>query len=64
MPFNPNKDLRKKKVYQYTVSGELIAKFDSVADASKYTGMSKTCISRVCRGEREHSGGFKWEYGS
>lgn len=62
VPFNPEKDLRKKQVIQYTLSGKQIAVYESVADASKKTGISKTCISRVCRNEREQSGGYKWSY--
>jgi hypothetical protein len=55
-------DCRKRKVYQYTFHGTLIAEFISVAEASSITGLSKSCISRCCRGERESSGGFIWKY--
>ena len=55
-------DQRKKGVVQYSLNGDLIAEYNSVAEASKETGISKTCISRVCRKERKKSGGFKWEY--
>lgn len=55
-------DSRKKRVFQYTYNGELIAEFISVVQASNITGISKTCISRCCRGERENSGGFFWKY--
>ncbi|TYA74238.1 NUMOD1 domain-containing DNA-binding protein [Seonamhaeicola marinus] len=60
--FNPLKDLRKKVVEQFSLSGNLITVYKSVAEASRETGISKTCISRVCRNEREHSGGFIWRY--
>lgn len=55
-------DRRKKKVIQFTLLGNTIASFDSVVEASLKTGISKTCIARCCRGERQHSGGFRWEY--
>ncbi len=55
-------DQRKKGVVQYNLEGNLIAEYYSVAEASRETGISKTCISRVCRKERKQSGGFKWEY--
>ena len=55
-------DRRKKKVKQFTLLGNTIAVYDSVAEASKSTGISKTCISRCCRGERQHSGSFRWAY--
>ena len=57
-----SQDQRKKGVVQYSLNGDLIAEYNSVAEASKETGISKTCISRVCRKERKKSGGFKWEY--
>jgi hypothetical protein len=61
-PFEPNEDARKKEVLQFNLDGEILNNFNSVADASKQTGLSKTCISRVCRGEREQSGGYIWKY--
>lgn len=61
-PFIPGHDSRKKAVLQYDLKGNFIEKYDSVSEASKNTGISKTCISRCCRGEREQSGGFLWNY--
>lgn len=56
-------DKRLKKVHQFAFpSGILLNTFKSVAEASRVTGVSKTCISRVCRNEREQSGGYKWSY--
>lgn len=61
-PFKPNVDNRKKEVLQFNLNGDLLNRFNSVADASKFSGISKTCISRVCRGERDQSGGYIWKY--
>ena len=61
-PFIPDKDQRKKEVCQFNTDGKLAAKFTSVSEASRNTGISKTCISRCCRGEREQTGGFLWKY--
>jgi group I intron endonuclease len=55
-------DERRKTVIQMDLDGRILQKYKSVAEASKHTGISKTCISRCCRGEREKSGGFKWKY--
>jgi len=63
-PFVPGRDKRLKTVCQFTVDGIFIQKFKSVAEASRITNLSKTCIARVCRGEREKSGGFTWQYGT
>lgn len=61
-PFEPLKDYRKKEVFQYSLDGDLLSKYASISDASRKSGLSKTCISRVCRKEREQTGGFRWEY--
>lgn len=60
--FVPELDNRKKEVVQSFLDGDFIAQYISVAEASRETGVSKTCISRCCRQERENSGGFLWEY--
>ena len=60
--FVPEHDNRKKEVIQSFLDGNLVAQYSSVAEASRETGVSKTCIARCCRGERENSGGFIWKY--
>jgi hypothetical protein len=60
--FKISTDSRKRRVFQYNYNGELIAEFISVAEASSITGLSKSCISRCCRGDRKSSGGFIWTY--
>jgi hypothetical protein len=59
---NDVRDDRRKSVSQHSLNGEFITKYISVAQASKVSGLSKTCIARVCRGEREFSGGYIWKY--
>lgn len=58
----PNTDKRIKTVIQFTLNREFITTFKSASEASRKTGISKTCITRCCRGERENSGGFIWNY--
>jgi hypothetical protein len=60
--FIPDSDNRKKEVLQYNLNGNLLAQYISVAEASRKSGLSKTCIARCCRQERENSGGFLWKY--
>lgn len=60
--FEPSIDKRRKKVIQKSLDGIKIAEYNSVAEASRQTGVSRTCIARVCRGEREKSSGFRWCY--
>jgi len=62
-PFFKVQDNRKKSVIQISSSsGQAVATYQSVALASKATGLSKTSISRVCRNERKQAGGFFWKY--
>jgi hypothetical protein len=61
-PFKPNKDTRKKKVRYYNLEEDTVNEFDSVADASRITGVSKSCIARFCRGERKPPEGIMWKY--
>lgn len=56
------KDLRVKSVNQFSIEEKFIENFKSASEASRKTGISKTCITRCCRGERENSGGFLWRY--
>lgn len=62
-PFQPKKDNRLKKVIQYSYpSGRVMNVFRSVSEASKITGINKTSIAKVCRGERRKSGECFWSY--
>jgi len=60
--FNRHKDLRRKTVNQISLDGFVLQSYKSASEASRQTGVSKTCITRCCRGEREQSGGFLWKY--
>ena len=55
-------DLRRKTVNQISLDGDIVACYVSASEASRKTGISKTCITRCCRKEREQSGGFLWKY--
>ena len=59
---NHLKDLRKKKIQQFTLDGEFVNEFNSVSEASKQTGYNKTSIAKVCRSERKSSGGYYWKF--
>lgn len=61
-PFKVEADIRKKQVIQLDLEGNQLNIYNSAAEASRITGISKTCISRCCRGEREFSSGYKWAY--
>lgn len=63
-PFCPGKDRRLKEVTQLDLDNNWIATYSSVAEASRKTRISKTCIARVCRGERRQTKGFIFRYKS
>jgi hypothetical protein len=46
---------------QYSLSGILVAEYDSIDEASKKTGISADCISQACRGASKTSGGYMWK---
>lgn len=51
-----------KEIYQYTLLGELIKKYNSAHEADRETGIPFTNICKVCRGERKTAGGYYWSY--
>jgi len=53
--------VRIKPVYQM-LNGEIVAKFDSIKEASIATGINKASIARVAAGIRKNAGGFQWVY--
>ncbi|WP_053971149.1 GIY-YIG nuclease family protein [Mangrovimonas sp. ST2L15] len=61
-PFKPGLDDRKKEVYKLDSAGSIVAKYTSISLASIETGINKSSIAKVCRGERNQAGGFRWRY--
>lgn len=51
-----------KKVAKMTLDGEVLQVYDSIALASADTGCDSSSISKVCNGQRNKCGGFKWQY--
>jgi NUMOD4 motif./HNH endonuclease. len=54
----------KKRVRQMTFDGEVIAEYESAADAARQTGLSNGGISSSCNGKKgfERYHGYNWEY--
>ena len=46
---------------QLTKKGKYVAKYHSISEASRTTGIPKSNISRCIKKERQTAGGFKWE---
>ncbi len=51
-----------RAVFQYTLSGVLLKKYNSIKDAERELGICAANISRCCRGKCKMAGGFKWAY--
>ena len=54
---------KRKPVYQFDLNTkELIKKWDSPIDVTRAIGIASQNISKVCRGKRNHAGGYLWSY--
>lgn len=53
---------RNKKVYQFTLDGELIGEYISTTIAANANGLKKQNISIACKDETRTTGGFFWSY--
>lgn len=51
-----------KPVIQYSLKGERLARYRSMSEASRQTGVLENGISRVCMGKAKTAGGFLWKY--
>lgn len=51
-----------KRAYQFSVTGEFIAMYDTITIAAKITGIHATNIVNAMKGKQKHSGGFIWKY--
>lgn len=60
--FIPEDRGKKKKVVQLNKNNEIITIFESVSEASRVTGASRTGISAVCKNKQKTCGGYGWKY--
>ena len=49
-------------IKQFSKDGTFIKQWASITEASLSCKLPKSCISRVCKGERKSCGGFIWKY--
>lgn len=61
-PFKPGVDERKREVCKLDSKDNIIAAYGSISEASSETGINKSSIAKVCRGERNYAGGYKWKF--
>lgn len=51
-----------KEIQQFTLDGLLVNEYKSIHEAGRQTGIAWQNISKVCRNERKHAGGYYWQY--
>jgi len=51
-----------KSVSKYSKDGKFIESYHSISHASRGTEINQGSIGMVCRGDRNHAGGFVWRY--
>lgn len=56
-----NINIPTKPVLQYSKSGEFIAEYPSIMEASRQTGCNNSHICECCEGKRKSAGGFIWK---
>lgn len=49
-------------IKQFSKDGVFIRQWSSITEASLFCKLPKSCIGRVCKGERKSCGGFIWKY--
>lgn len=62
--FQTGRNVRKKPILQLTKNMELVASWDSIADASRETGIKHSNISACCNKRKWYNtaGGYIWRY--
>lgn len=50
------------KVYQYSIDGNYIKEYNSIADATRDCNILNGKISSCCKGKRKSAGGYRWSY--
>jgi hypothetical protein len=53
---------KSKEVVQFTMEGQYIKTWKSITEAERTLNITKSKVSAVCKGQRNHAGKFKWMY--
>ena len=49
-------------ILQFTLDGEFIRKWDSIADVEKELGFNHSSINMCCKGKYKNAYGYRWSY--
>lgn len=55
---------QKKPIYQFSLDGYFIKRWESIKQISRTLGIDRGLIRDVCMGNRRHSRGYVWRYAS
>jgi group I intron endonuclease len=55
-------DIRRIPVFQFTIKGKLIKKYDSATQAFKELGIDRGSINNAALGKRKSAGGYLWSF--
>lgn len=53
---------RGEKIKQFSLDGNYIRMYDSIADAVRQTGINSKSIRDAANGKQKQAGGYKWKY--
>ena len=51
-----------RKIKQFSLDGNYIRMYDSIADAVRQTGINSKSIRDAANGKQKQAGGYKWKY--
>ena len=57
-----NITIKERPVDRYTIDDKYLDSFLSIIDASKKTGINRSCIGSVCNNHRKTAGGYVWRF--
>lgn len=51
-----------RAVYQFSLDGTFIKKWECMSDASRYYGIDSGAMTKVCQGKSKYAKGYVWRY--
>lgn len=56
------KPVNEKRILMIDTNGKIVSKFKSIKEAEDKTGLCHSNIAKVCKGKRNHVGGYHFKY--
>ena len=61
-PFKCNRGSNRLKINQYSLEGQFIKTWESMANVENKTGIPNSKVAMACMGKRLSTGGYQWRY--